>query len=40
MNRDRALIAGIAGLIGCAVGLALAPRDALAAWLVCWLGWG
>jgi hypothetical protein len=40
MNRDRALIAGIVGLIGCVIGLFFAPRDALAAWLVCWLGWG
>ena len=40
MNRDRALIIGVLGLIGCAIGLVLAPRDALAAWLVCWLGWG
>jgi hypothetical protein len=40
MTRDRALIAGIVGLIGSGVGLVFAPRDALAAWLVCWLGWG
>jgi hypothetical protein len=40
MTRDRALIVGVAGLIGCIVGLAFAPRDALIAWLVCWLGWG
>ena len=40
MTRDRALIVGIVGLVGCAVGLVLAPRDALVAWLVCWLGWG
>jgi hypothetical protein len=40
MSRERALILGVAGLIGWAVGLALAPREALVAWLVCWLGWG
>ncbi|HET7605669.1 MAG TPA: hypothetical protein VFK28_06325 [Sphingomicrobium sp.] len=40
MTRDRALIIGIVGLIGCAVGLVFAPRDTLIAWLVCWLGWG
>jgi hypothetical protein len=40
MTRDRALIAGVAGLIGCVAGLLLAPRDTLVAWLVCWLAWG
>jgi hypothetical protein len=40
MTRERALFVGIVGLIGCAVGLVFAPRDALVAWLVCWLGWG
>ena len=40
MSRKRALLVGIAGLIGWAIGLAFAPRDALIAWLVCWLGWG
>ena len=40
MTRHRALIAGIVGLIGCAIGLIFAPREALVAWLVCWLGWG
>jgi hypothetical protein len=40
MNRNRALIIGVVGLIGCAAGLVLAPREALIAWLVCWLGWG
>jgi hypothetical protein len=40
MTRDRALVIGVIGLVGCAVGLVLAPRDALIAWLVCWLGWG
>lgn len=40
MTRDRALIIGVVGLIGCAIGLVFAPRDALIAWLVCWLGWG
>jgi hypothetical protein len=40
MTRERALIIGAAGLIGWAIGLFFAPRDALAAWLVCWLGWG
>lgn len=39
MNR-RALLVGFAGLIGCVVGLFVAPRDTLAAWLVAWLGWG
>jgi hypothetical protein len=38
--RDRALLIGVAGLIGCAAGVLLAPRDALIAWLVAWLGWG
>jgi len=38
--RRRALLAGILGLVGCAIGLVFAPRDALVAWLVCWLGWG
>jgi hypothetical protein len=40
VSRKRALLVGIAGLIGWAIGLAFAPRDALIAWLVCWLGWG
>jgi len=40
MNRDRALLAGILGLLGCAIGLLFAPRDALIAWLVAWLAWG
>ena len=40
MTRQSALIVGIVGLIGCVIGLAFAPRDALVAWLVCWLGWG
>jgi hypothetical protein len=40
VTRERALIIGVVGLIGCAIGLVFAPRDALAAWLVCWLGWG
>ncbi len=40
MTRDRALIAGVVGLVGCAIGLVFAPRDALLAWLVCWLGLG
>jgi len=40
MNRDRALIIGIVGLLGCAAGLFVAPRETLIAWLVCWLGWG
>jgi len=40
MTRERALIVGIVGLFGCAAGLVFAPRDALIAWLVCWLGWG
>ena len=40
MNRDRALLIGILGLLGCVAGLFLAPRETLVAWLVCWLGWG
>jgi len=40
MSRDRALIIGIVGLLGCAIGLILAPRDALIAWLVAWIAWG
>ena len=40
MTRHRALIIGIAGLIGCAIGVLLAPKDALVAWLVAWLAWG
>ena len=40
MTGDRALITGVAGLIGCGIGLVLAPRETLIAWLVCWLGWG
>ena len=36
----RAAVVAIVGLLGCAVGLVLVPRDALAAWLVCWLAWG
>jgi hypothetical protein len=31
---------GVIGLVGCVIGLIFAPRDTLAAWLVCWLGWG
>lgn len=40
MMRERSLLVGIIGLIGCAIGVVLAPRDALAAWLVAWLAWG
>jgi len=40
MIRDRALLIGIVGLIGCAIGGVLAPKDALVAWLVAWLAWG
>jgi hypothetical protein len=40
MRRDPPLIIGIIGLVGCVIGLIFAPRDTLAAWLVCWLGWG
>ena len=40
MTRERALGLGLVGLIGCAIGLIFAPRETLAAWLVCWLGWG
>jgi hypothetical protein len=40
VTRDRALLIGGVGLVGCAIGLVFAPREALAAWLVSWLGWG
>lgn len=40
MNRDRALLVGIAGLALCIIGAILSPRDALVAWLVAWLAWG
>jgi hypothetical protein len=40
MRRNPPLIIGGLGLLGCAVGLVFVPRDALAAWLVCWLAWG
>lgn len=40
MTRERAFTAGIAGLIGCVIGLVFAPRETLIAWLVCWLAWG
>src|SRR5690242_8672757 len=40
MTRDRALLAGVAGLVGCGIGLVFAPRETVIAWLVCWLGWG
>ena len=40
INGRRALAIGAIGLIGWAIGLAFDPRDALVAWLVCWLGWG
>ena len=40
MSRDRALLLGVLGLLGCITGLLLAPRDALLAWLVAWLSWG
>lgn len=33
-----AFVAAAIGLIGCLIGLILAPRETLAAWLVCWLG--
>ena len=39
MNRW-APIVGIAGLIGCSIGLVFATRTVLAAWLVAWLAWG
>ena len=39
MRRDPGFILGLVGLIGLTAGLVLAPRDALAAWLVCWLAW-
>jgi hypothetical protein len=40
MNRDRALVIGVVGLLGCVAGLLFAPRDTLVAWLVAWLAWG
>jgi hypothetical protein len=40
MTRDRALVIGIVGLLGCVAGLFAAPRDSLVAWLVAWLAWG
>jgi hypothetical protein len=40
MMRDRALLVALLGLIGCAAGLLLAPRETLIAWLVAWLAWG
>lgn len=40
MTRDRALLIGVAGLIGCIAGVIFVPRDALIAWLVAWLAWG
>jgi hypothetical protein len=40
MRRDPPLIIGAIGLLGCLIGFIFAPRDTLAAWLVCWLGWG
>lgn len=40
MSHRQPLVIGIVGLIGCVVGLVFVPRDALAAWLVCWLAWG
>lgn len=40
MTETRAIVILLIGLIGCAIGLVFAPHEALAAWLVCWLGWG
>src|SRR3569833_3274967 len=40
MTRDRALLIGIAGLIGCVIGVLFAPKDAFVAWRVAWLAWG
>src|SRR5579884_1117538 len=40
MTRDRSLLLAFVGLLGCAAGLLIAPRDALVAWLVAWLAWG
>jgi hypothetical protein len=40
MSRDRALLLGVVGLVGFAIGLVLVPREALLAWLVAWLAWG
>jgi hypothetical protein len=39
MTRDRALLIGVLGLVGCVAGLLLGPRDTLLAWLVAWLAW-
>jgi len=40
MRRDPPLLIGVIGLAGCLIGLVFVPRDALVAWLVCWLAWG
>lgn len=40
MNRDRALVIGAVGLLGCVAGFLIAPRETLVAWLVAWLAWG
>jgi len=40
MKRDPPLLIGVIGLAACVIGFIFAPRDALVAWLVCWLGWG
>jgi hypothetical protein len=40
MSREHALVLGILGLIACAAGLLVAPRETLVSWLVCWLAWG
>jgi hypothetical protein len=40
MRRDPPLLIGVIGLAACVIGFIFAPRDALVAWLVCWLGWG
>ena len=40
MRRDYAFLLGTAGVAGCIAGAIFAPRDAVAAWLVTWLGWG
>jgi len=40
MIDGRAAVVTVVGLLGCVAGLILAPRDAFAAWLVCWLAWG
>lgn len=40
MSRDRALLIGLVGLLGCLVGVFFASRNTLIAWVVAWLAWG